>query len=73
MIPWDEEEEVPILKKLYPRINIDVTWEDLGKIFPHRTIEAIRCKANTMGLKVGTGKKNINRDYYKKLLEIIEA
>lgn len=47
LMAWNKT-ELSILKKIYPRL--DYTAEDVSKIIPWRSVNAIRLKASRLGL-----------------------
>ena len=69
---WTDE-EVEILKRLW--MNPKVTKEDLLKVFPYRSWSSIDNKRKLLGLpsRFEVLERNINRDFLKKLLDVVEG
>ncbi len=69
---WTEEEE-EILKRLW--LSPKIIWEDMEKVFIHRTRKALLSKAIQLRLPSYTSirTKGIDKEYFKQLLEVIEG
>ena len=70
---WTEE-EIEILKKLW--ISPKVSNEDLLRVFPYRSWESIDSYARKVLKLPGRWRileRNINRDFLKKLLDVVEG
>jgi len=71
-LKWTDE-EVEILKRLW--MNPKVTKEDLLKVFPYRSWSSIDNQRKALGLPSRSEvlERNINRDFLKRLLDVVEG
>jgi len=70
---WTRE-EVEVLKRLW--VNPKVSKEDLLRVFPYRSWDSIDCIARRrLGLSARSKifERNINREFLKKLLDVVEG
>jgi len=64
---WSER-EIEILQKLYSKP--DVTKEELLKVFPNRSWQAIMDKASDLSLKRSGG--SVDEEYLEQVLKVVE-
>jgi len=71
-VKWTDE-EVEILKRLW--VNPKVSNEDILKVFPYRDWGSIEGKRKALGLPCRSEvlERNINRDFLKRLLDVVEG
>jgi len=69
---WTDE-EVEILKRLW--MCPKVSNEDILKVFPYRDWNSIEGKRKSLGLPCRSEvlERNINRDFLKRLLDVVEG